>query len=42
MIKPIATLLAAAFLLAGCNTMKGLGQDVQKAGEKLENAAAKK
>jgi predicted small secreted protein len=42
MIKTIATLLAAAFLLAGCNTMKGLGQDVQKAGEKLENAAAKK
>jgi predicted small secreted protein len=42
MIKTIACLLAAAFVLVGCNTMKGLGQDVQKAGEKLENAAAKK
>jgi predicted small secreted protein len=42
MIKTIVTLLAAAFVLVGCNTMKGFGQDVQKAGEKLENAAAKK
>lgn len=24
--------------LSGCNTLKGLGQDLQKAGEKLENA----
>jgi entericidin A len=39
MIKTIATLLAAAFLLAGCNTVKGFGQDVQKAGEKLESTA---
>jgi predicted small secreted protein len=40
--KTIATLLAAAFLLAGCNTVRGVGQDVQKAGEKLEDAAKKK
>ncbi|AZG16722.1 MULTISPECIES: entericidin A/B family lipoprotein [Cupriavidus] len=30
-----------ASLLAGCNTMSGLGQDVQKGGQKLENTAEK-
>ena len=40
--KTITTLIAAAFLLAGCNTVRGFGQDVQKAGEKLEDAAKKK
>ncbi|MDB5752315.1 MAG: entericidin [Ramlibacter sp.] len=39
--KTIVTLLAAAFLLAGCNTVRGFGQDVQKAGEKLEDKARK-
>jgi predicted small secreted protein len=42
MIKTITALLAAAFLVAGCNTMKGFGQDVQKAGEKIEDAGKKK
>ncbi|MBQ0935831.1 entericidin A/B family lipoprotein [Ideonella paludis] len=28
--------------LAGCNTMEGLGKDIQKAGESLEGAAKKK
>lgn len=41
--KTIATLLAAvAFVLAGCNTVKGVGQDVQKAGSAIEDAAKKK
>ena len=44
--RKIAALLAVAFActipLAGCNTMKGAGQDVQKAGGKMENAADKK
>jgi len=44
--RKIAALLAVAFActipLAGCNTMKGAGQDVQKAGEKVENAADRK
>ena len=40
--KTIATLLAAAFLLAGCNTVRGVGQDVQRAGEKIEDASKKK
>ena len=42
MTKTIATLLAAAFLLAGCNTVRGIGQDVQKAGEKIEDVGRKK
>ena len=40
--KTIITLLAATFLLAGCNTIKGAGQDIQRAGEKIEDAAKKK
>lgn len=42
--KTIAILLAAAFTvaLAGCNTVKGVGQDIQKAGEKIEDSAKKK
>lgn len=30
------------FSLGGCNTVKGVGQDIQKAGEKIEDAAKKK
>ena len=39
--KKTATLfvLAVAFVLAGCNTVKGVGQDVQRAGGALERAA---
>jgi predicted small secreted protein len=40
--KTIAALLAAAFLLAGCNTVRGMGQDIQKAGEKIEDAAKRR
>ena len=29
------------FLFSGCNTVKGVGQDVQKVGSVLENAAKK-
>jgi predicted small secreted protein len=42
------TVLFAALLalvvsaLTGCNTIKGVGQDIQKAGEVLEDAATKK
>lgn len=28
--------------LSACNTMSGAGKDIQKGGEKLENAADKK
>ena len=39
----IATVIAltCAVLLAGCNTVKGVGQDVQRAGGALERAATK-
>ncbi len=41
--KSIATILilAVTLLLGACNTVKGMGQDLQKAGEKIEGAAKK-
>jgi predicted small secreted protein len=41
--KKLASLIAASLLLVltGCNTVKGMGQDIQKAGEKIEGAAKK-
>ena len=39
--KTIATLIALSFaLLAGCNTFRGLGQDMQKVGDKIEDKVA--
>jgi predicted small secreted protein len=35
-----AMLLVAT--LAGCNTMAGLGEDIQRGGQKLEDSAEKK
>jgi len=44
--KKLAALLTVIFAvsvpLAGCNTMKGAGQDIQKGGQKMEGAAQKK
>ncbi len=42
--KYLMTLLVVsiACLLGACNTVKGFGQDVQKVGGKLEDAANKK
>jgi predicted small secreted protein len=40
--KTILAILAFAFVLAGCNTVRGAGQDIQRAGEKIEDAAKKK
>lgn len=41
--KAIAAILAAAVLsfLAGCNTVEGVGQDVQAGGRAVERAADK-
>jgi predicted small secreted protein len=33
-----AALLASAFLLGGCNTAEGVGDDVEEAGEEVEDA----
>ena len=42
--KTLSTLILMLALttLTGCNTVKGLGKDLQKAGEKIEDAAKKK
>jgi predicted small secreted protein len=40
--KKIFILVAALFVLAGCNTMEGLGKDIKKAGDSIEDAAARK
>ena len=39
--KKIVTLVLCLLFLAGCNTIQGLGQDVKKVGETVENAAKK-
>ncbi len=40
--KLLAPLFVVAALLAGCNTLKGFGQDLQKAGNAIEDAATRK
>jgi entericidin A len=44
--KKIAALITVAFAfavpLSGCNTFRGAGQDIQKSGEKVEDAAKKR
>ncbi|MFO7541283.1 MAG: entericidin A/B family lipoprotein [Thiobacillus sp.] len=40
--KPmIALLMAAALTLAGCNTIQGIGQDIEKAGGAIERAGSR-
>ena len=41
--RTLRTVLLLAFCLSvvACNTVRGVGQDVQKAGEKIEGAAKK-
>jgi predicted small secreted protein len=34
-------MVASLLLVTGCNTVKGMGQDLKKAGEKIEGAAQK-
>jgi entericidin A len=34
--------LALLALLSGCNTVAGMGKDIQKAGDAIEGAAKKK
>ncbi len=33
------SLLAALLALAGCNTVRGIGQDIEKAGSAIEKSA---
>ena len=39
--KKLFALAAIAFVLAGCNTVSGVGKDVQKVGEVVEGAGKK-
>ena len=39
--KITVVLLAISGLLAGCNTINGLGKDVEKLGEKVQDATKK-
>jgi entericidin B len=41
MIKVIAAAALATMLLTGCNTMKGVGQDVSSAGQAVTGTAEK-
>ena len=38
----VSLLLVLASALSACNTVQGIGKDVKKAGEAVENAAKKK
>lgn len=35
----MTSLAALSMVVAGCNTMSGFGQDMQKGGEKIEKSA---
>jgi len=39
--KKLVVLIMAIALLAGCNTINGLGKDVGKLGEKVQGASKK-
>jgi entericidin A len=38
----MCTVIFVAALFGGCNTMRGLGQDVEKVGDKIEKKAEEK
>ena len=37
----VFSLMLAVLVLAGCNTVEGIGKDLKKGGEKIEKAATK-
>ncbi len=39
--KWLFVLIATIVVLAGCNTMAGLGKDMERAGEKIQDKAKK-
>ena len=39
--KQMAMMLVVLCLLAGCNTINGMGKDIEKAGQAIEGAASK-
>ena len=40
--KKLSMLALALFILAGCNTINGMGKDIKSAGEKIEDVSKKK
>ena len=40
--RNLLLVVAAMFVLAACNTIDGIGKDIKKAGESIEDAARKK
>lgn len=40
--KTLLITLAALFTLSACNTIEGMGKDIGRAGDKIEEAAKKK
>ncbi|MFN7695747.1 MAG: entericidin A/B family lipoprotein [Burkholderiales bacterium] len=40
--KRLLLIAFALSLLSACNTLRGVGQDIKKTGEVIENAATKK
>jgi predicted small secreted protein len=40
-VKRLLVVLTAIVVLVGCNTMAGLGKDMEKAGEKIQEKAKK-
>lgn len=40
--RKLVVFCVMAGVLAACNTMQGLGKDVEKLGDKIENKAAEK
>ncbi len=39
--KTIVTLICLSGLLSACNTVRGVGQDIEKGGEAIQKAATK-
>jgi predicted small secreted protein len=39
MFRTLVALALVAFFAAGCNTMAGAGKDIERGGEKIEDAA---
>ena len=39
MLRKLIALTLVAFFAAGCNTMAGAGKDIERGGQKIENAA---
>lgn len=39
MLKKVLGLMVLAGFLAGCNTMEGMGRDIERGGEKIQNGA---